>query len=210
MKKPIRRIVVLTTGFATRESTQGGIRDLYLEVRKRIASPDTYVMLRTWKQSMTDVAKIIEGDAGRKARIDYIGHSYGAGVAFPKFCKQLAKRGRRVTHAVLIDPVPQAPWPPNLAWKRLFGFKSVLHVINHGWDTITLPFNVQSAQVFRQTNNIPMGRIVKGPRVTSTVYGLNLDKEPGVSGETTILTSLVDHESIDSHEDVRKHVVSKL
>jgi pimeloyl-ACP methyl ester carboxylesterase len=202
MKKPIRRIVVLTTGFATRESTQGGIRDLYLEVRKRIASPDTYVMLRTWKQSMTDVAKIIEGDAGRKARIDYIGHSYGAGVAFPKFCKQLAKRGRKVTHAVLIDPVPRV-------W-RWFGLASISHVLNHGWDTIKLPENVQSAAVFRQTNDIPMGRIVRGPRVSSTVYGLDLDKEPGVSGETTILTSLVDHASIDSHEDVRKHVISKL
>jgi pimeloyl-ACP methyl ester carboxylesterase len=202
MRKPIRRIVVLTTGFGTRESTRGGIRDLYLEVRRKIAASDTYVMLRTWKQSMTDVAKIIEGDAIRRARIDFIGHSYGAGVAFPKLCKQLAKRGRRVDHAILIDPIPRV-------W-RWFGLASLSHVLNHGWDTIALPDNVRSAKVFRQTNNIPMGRIVKGPRVNSTVYGLNLDREPGIAGETTILTSLVTHESIDSHGDVRKHVMANL
>lgn len=137
-----------------------------------------------------DVESII---ASRPQRIIHIGHSYGCGQGLIGFAGQLAKYGRVIDLAVMIDPVVETFW-----WRLTNA------LINLG--PFTVPANV-NAVIHARTKNwrfgMPVGRDVTHHNVLmrmvfSASDAKSIDKRRTLIDDPTII-----HTNIDAESNVR-------
>ena len=114
------RLILTATGFTQDLGERTGLEIFHARLHQEFAAPLTVVPLPVaWHYGVTRLVNwIAENVDPAEARIDVIAYSYGGGVWFPKFQKQLAKLGTVGLHTVcLVDPVPR--WRPFNIFRKL-------------------------------------------------------------------------------------------
>lgn len=157
---------ILISGFLQSEAERTGLEDLWLEMGA-LRAADTVVALKPWRADWRGLAKHMERVSDKAdVIIQVYAYSWGAGYGFPSLARELARRGLKIRHAVLSDPV----WKPRLwvlSWLALTR-----------WGVIRVPGNVGGVNVFVQRRNRPWGRRVviengTGPKRVATMKTLH-------------------------------------
>lgn len=139
------------------EAHETGIERLWLDLGQ-LRNAETVVALRPWDSNWRGFAEHIWRVSDRAdVIIQVYAYSWGAGYGFPKLARELMKRGMKIRHAVLSDPVYKPPLF-SLSWLALTRF-----------GRITVPENVGAVDSYYQRRNRPWGRPVviengTGPR----------------------------------------------
>lgn len=198
---------VTVSGFTTTAASDTGMQRINLALTEQFPNRWGSLLLhRSWDSDARTDAWLIDLKLKPDGRLVFVGHSYGAGVYFPALCRELARLGRRVDVAYLVDPVPRA-WRTALPWNLV---RHALHA-----DTLDLPDNVGSAHVWWQINNYPRGRNVgRGdPRIAwREVFGegdlLRAHAHRYPAARRTPSGAL--HATIDDLDEIRSHILVDL
>jgi pimeloyl-ACP methyl ester carboxylesterase len=141
----VRRWVVFISGFLQREGSATPFEKLHRRISKRIADPDTIVLLRSWRDSVDDLAqRIANWRNGCDPHITIVGYSYG-GWSANKLARALQGFDMQVDAMILCDPVGR--WLGS--WPSICSMLNVLPVV--------VPANVRNLWSFRQTRQRPYG-----------------------------------------------------
>lgn len=140
---------VFAMGFTQSWRRRTGQERLWKLVRAR-SGPNTLVLTPfEWDRDAREVAKFICANTTTAARIVVYAYSWGAGQFFIDLAEALGECRRRVTHAVLCDPVYRNRWVPtwlpfnpSSLWSRM---------------SFVIPPNVKRVTWFFQRVNRPSG-----------------------------------------------------
>lgn len=192
----VKRIIICATGFTVNEGDESDIFDRYYwwADRKYGIEPGTHVYYRTEDAPWKHIARRLNRIAMADCIVIFIGHSWACGGGYYKFEREWAKLGRRVTLAVLIDPVTKK-FPYFIrAMLTYRAFKVV---------------NADEVFAVRQLNKKPIGRrvVLKGlpnSTIRQITYGSEaaLDRYKVARGRDTRIDDVVDHNSIDGRQSV--------
>lgn len=151
----IRRWLICISGFLQSEGRLTGMVRLWSNLRSQ-ASAETAVELRAWNDNWSDLAELIwrfqPQQSDEEVQVDCFCYSWGCGHGFVELARELRKRGLRIRHAVLSDPVYYSRFCLT-RWLALL----------QGWPTwgltprILVPDNVDRVWWFRQSMNRPAG-----------------------------------------------------
>ena len=183
----IKHVHLMITGFTERrDEMSAGLGDLWYQIHKRYAGPDTINHLFHWFESPRNVARWIHRhcynrEEGTYPEIQIVGYSFGGQTAI-NVCRELDNLANiTVRSLTLIDAVRRRTrWP--IGW--LSAFNRIAR--------LTVPANVQRVDSFIQRQNWPRGHKV-------TNY---LGEEVGQ------VELMVKHGQIDSHRIVAAHVLA--
>lgn len=160
-----RMAVVLLTGFTQLAKTDTGLFALATRLRHlfpwRDEVPlirlDTWNGRRGWSLGVNQEENANQIMAAKPDAIALVGYSYGAGAGLLGYgpgmglVEALRRRGRHVDYLALIDPVPRfRPW-----WAS---------------STLEIPDCVRRVDAWRQTKDVPAGRVPVHPRQQAAIY----------------------------------------
>lgn len=152
---------ICISGFLQDEGRPTGIVKLWNELHRRHASADCCVQHRSWHDDMNALAELIwrlrpSADEGGPA-IGIYAYSWGGWTAV-ELCRQLLRRGLRVSTLVLSDPVYRGPrW---CRWWRALCSTS----------TIVIPRNVDICWSYYQRVNLPCGHTLVAESKRTAMY----------------------------------------
>lgn len=151
MFEPITKRHVLISGFTQTVAQPTGIEKLWLAMRKHEA-PSCRVSMLEWDNDWSGFAEHAIRTANGKVReldLRCYAYSWGCGYGFMQMCRELRRRGAKVSRAVLCDPVYHSARTP---WRAVF---------SPFWTPkICVPDNVGEVWYFRQNQNKPAGHEV--------------------------------------------------
>lgn len=167
--KPFSRVHLCVMGFTQSTLRRTGMERLWLEVLRPLSNEVTLVLPPiTWDADPEPVASLIDRTAAAGASIRATAYSWGGGYFFPRFCASLAKRGRTIDTALLVDAVYRSRLLP--AWLP-FNPLSLTTL-----PRVVVPSNVRRVAWFRQRRDNPSGHdVVIDPSSTSLVSSKWLD-----------------------------------
>lgn len=172
---PIQEWHVCISGFLQDEGRPTGISRAWRSLHNARTRPDARVELRSWNDDFKALAEFIWRfrDEYCDPTINLYGYSWG-GAGAVRLAEELHRRGLRVDHMVLCDPVYRHPyWLGN--WRAFWP-----------WSTIVIPENVREVTWFRQSLSLPKGHdlMAQSPRtilhqpVELSADHLHIDEEP--------------------------------
>lgn len=187
------------SGFTQTNDRHNGCLELFLEMRK-FSSPEVNVDIREWNADWDARAGMIflmSEEARRNnlpIRIHYYGYSWGCGNGYVKFAKALKKRGLKINHAVLCDPVYRSgfipSWFPN--WLQLAPLSMTSFM------GLKIPYkSTNRVDWFYQRQNRPMG------------------VEPRVCGDDPVVVECMgelqaDHQHMDDQKAWQHHALQTI
>lgn len=155
-------IILHIMGFTQTLNRYSGIHAAWAKTRKMVKpSPDTMVMTPLqWKANWDHYAEFIRWSSHSRTRIYVMAYSWGAGWGFMNLAKKLndGLMTRRITYAMLIDPVFRSPLLPS--WLPINPL-SMTSFFN-----IDIERNVDEVKYYLQRQNRPQGRILRGSPAT--------------------------------------------
>lgn len=148
----IRQVIVVAAGHWQDRSTLSGSWFLVRDLRDALAAPDVEIILLNWNDDAREWASHIWNLCGSNLppQIIAAGYSWG-GQTIVDLCYALERRGLKVHHLILSDPVVRVRLPLWLA-KRVIAFLP--------WLVLRLPGNVVNAIRFYQRQDKPSGHTV--------------------------------------------------
>lgn len=139
------RVLIPVMGFKQCTRYQTGMELLWREWRK-LSSPRTWILTpQLWDSDPEAVAALVHRNTEPATRIIIAAYSWGGGAFFPKFAEALNQMNRRISHAILCDPVYRSTLK-SFRWLALIpGAK------------IPVPANVDRVTWFYQRRDTPAG-----------------------------------------------------
>ena len=206
--KPYKRVLmVCIPGFKNTVATlTSGVREIQRRMDYEYASQYGYpwfeIVLRTWNHDWEYACRRWHQELVDDALIIVVAHSWGAGWGWRRFCKYMARAGRRVQQSHLMDPVKHysifgSSWNPSnlVALTR--------------WGEMKAPPNTEEVYLHRQLNQTPYGRHVRADLTHQTlwqrVYGSDgvFEKHaPWVSQSQRVYRADVHHNNLDELKEV--------
>jgi pimeloyl-ACP methyl ester carboxylesterase len=135
--------LILISGFRQNKGIPNGFTRLWREARGH-SSARSVVEFHTWDTDVKDLAEFIWGQSGSDPDIVIAGYSWGGSTSV-NLARALKKRGLRVRHMILADPVYRNWWR---LWASMF---------RGGLLSIQIPNSVSEVSWFRQRENRPQG-----------------------------------------------------
>lgn len=151
--KPIKRWIIVISGFTERLGDSTGTRKLWRTLRRCHVDEQTAVLVFTWRDDWEQIAEFIfqESQNGNRPQIVVAAYSWGAGHGFIELAYELGRRGLIVDRAVLCDPV-------YYSWLPLWLARFVKAISPRS--QITVPRNVEHVVWFRQSGSRLRGHVV--------------------------------------------------
>ncbi len=161
---------VCVSGYTQHIGQLTGLARLWAELHRQHAGPTAVVALHEWNSNFERIAESIELCSmllDEPPAINVYAYSWGAGWGFLRFAEALQRRGLKINHAILSDPVYRSVW-------AAFRYRSLI-----GHPQIVVPANVENVRWFRQHTNKPAGHdlVAADPRRTNIAPPLII---PGV------------------------------
>jgi len=159
---------IVVSGFMQSRGTPNGMVQLWNELYHRHADKDTCVQYLTYNGDFSGMAEMIwrQRDPMAPPTICIYGYSWG-GPGSMRLAVELERRGLKVKHMVLSDPVYRPPrWLPTRLWLSMTNLP-----------TIHVPRTVGLVKWFYQRKNRPHGHqlIAEDRNSTKIAKGVQLD-----------------------------------
>lgn len=143
---------IVISGFTQREGSATGCHRVWEQLHSLFAAPDTHVALREWDSDWAQFAEHIRVSSVDNPTIIVSAYSWGAGYGVVQLAKELKRRGRFISCAVLSDPVYCHPlW--FMRWAAMVD-----------WRPVTIPSNVHDVRWFYQRENRPRAYRLRSER----------------------------------------------
>ena len=141
----IERWHIPISGFTQSIDRANGFDKLWLKLRSVVNEETSLLPPQRWHADFAAIAAFIHRMRPQKLPdIRVYAYSWGCGHGFITLAKELDKRGLRISHAVLCDPVYHSWWRP---WRAMLAGK---------WSPpLVIPKNVHQVFWFYQRQNRP-------------------------------------------------------
>lgn len=162
---PVLAWHIVIGGFLQHEGQPVGMVRLWRELYGLHASPETVVALRSWDDSMSNLAEMMyrhRPHSGESAQVKIYGYSWGGASAI-NLCRRLDELGFSVERLLLCDAVYRS-WVPIMRFFRAFCPHRKLRV----------PENVRRVEWFFQRVDWPRGHRVTANQEMTESTGTEL------------------------------------
>jgi pimeloyl-ACP methyl ester carboxylesterase len=184
---PFKEIFVWALGYSQNLGKPVGFKGSWREVRENHKKDGRLIHTPvTWDTNPEHFAAFIAGISDKNTTINVAAYSWGGGWFFPRFAAALKKLGRSIRWAVLVDPVYRSKLLPTWLTLNIISMTRLFR--------IKMPDNVMNVSLFRQKQNRPAGRDIKGIPHTRIHFDEWLD---------------LDHDQMDDAPEVKDEIIKR-